>query len=256
MATQREATMQARLELDGNRRRTGGGRTGAVRGGPAWSLALWPAVVLVLVVAVSLGGCAPKLYEGLITSSAVVPYVDRTEAEIEHWFANRPIVDDGPPSSGTAINGDPQVLLIARGQRLEVGGTNYPGTLCVTQTNTLQGNNQVKYAALLGLKPVDGPELFEVGEVEISETACDGDLQLVNVAVLHTKRDLESLFRTAVDTWLRDDVVAQLKSATNREGLARPTAPPRQPATTRGSLYGITEGGGPPPVRTIGFVAN
>lgn len=146
-------------------------------------------------------------------------------------------------------------MLIHSGPELTVGGTHYPGVICITQSNVLPGGQIVKYAARVGIRVLNTPDLFECGEIDISEQSCDGDPMAVNVT-FHDESELEMAFRTALDQWLQDDVVAALKSTTNKEGFADPgNAQPRNPAQVRGSFYNVTEDTGPPVVRTIGFFA-
>lgn len=204
---------------------------------------------------VALFGCTTKQVEQFVIALAKVPFVDRTEKEINDWFDNRTIIDDKPMTSGAAINGDPRVLLIHEGPKLNVNGTPYPGVICITQTNTLPGGQTVKYAALAGIKVLNNPNLFECGEMDLSEKSCDGDPMAVNVA-FHDKSTLEKAFRNAVNQWLKDDIVKTLKSTTNKEGFANPAAAqPRLSAKAQGSLYNVLEDKGPPVVRTIAFFA-
>jgi len=199
-------------------------------------------------------GCTTKQVEQIAIGLAEVPFADRTEKEINDWFHNRTIVDDKPMTSGAAVNGDPKVLLMTAGP---VNGTHYPGVLCITQRNTLPGGPQVKYAGLAGIRVLDNPKLFECGEVEVSNQSCDGDPMAVNVTAFHSPAELVQGFRTAVNQWLKDDVVKTLKSTTNKEGFSNPAnADPRRAATTRGTLYRVHEDKGPPVVRTIGFFAD
>ena len=209
-----------------------------------------------VVLGVALVGCTPSEVGQVVGALAQIPFADRTEKEINDWFYNRTIVNDKPLTSGSAVNGDPRVLLIHGGPKLNVNGTAYPGVLCITQRNTLPGGQTVKYAALAGIKVLNNPNLFECGEMDLSSQSCDGDPMAVNVAFLGQRplSMLEQAFRSAVNQWLKDDIVKTLKSSTNKEGLAA-AAQPRKPAKVRGHFYRVTEDKGPPIVRSIGFVA-
>lgn len=201
-------------------------------------------------------GCTKQQAGQLAIALAKVPFVDRTEKEVNDWFDNRTIIDDKPMTSGTAVNGEPVVLLIHQGPGLKVKGTSYPGVICVTQTNTLPGPQTVKYAALAGIKVLNNPNLFEIGEMDLGAKSCDGDPMAVNVAFDRSEVALDKVFRSALNQWLNDDIVKTLKSKTNKEGFANPaTAQPRLPAKARGSLYNVVEDKGPPVVRTIAFLA-
>jgi hypothetical protein len=211
-------------------------------------------IVLFITLGVVLPGCTQKLVEDVIVAFATVPFVDRTEKEVNDWFDNRTIIDDKPMTSGTAINGEPVVLFIYGGPNLQVNETSYPGTLCITQINTLPDAVKVKYSALVGIKVLNNPNLFECGEIEISQTSCDGDPMAVNVAFGRSKAILQKAFRDAVNEWLIDDIVKQLKSSNNKEGFANPsTAQPRLPAKTKGTMYNIYKN--KKGTRIIGFFA-
>lgn len=200
--------------------------------------------------------CTPKIVQGVVGTLALVPFADRTEKEINEWFQDSPIIDDKPFTSGTAVNGDPKVILINKGPLLSIGGTNYPGAICIAQVNGLPGGQSLKYAALAGVTVLNNTTFFEVGKMALGTQSCDGDPMAVNVAAFHDQQELETKFRAALNNWLQDDIAKTLKSTTNKEGLANPaSAQPRSPATVRGHLYGVTEDPGPPVVRSIGFVA-
>jgi hypothetical protein len=201
-------------------------------------------------------GCTRQQEFLAVNALVRVPFVDRTEKEINDWFDNRTIIDDQKIISA-AVNGEPKVLLIVDGPKLVVNGTNYPATICITQTNTFPGNQPAKYTALVGIKVLrDHADLFECGEIDVSEQSCDGNTMAVNVVTFHSKSELKNAFRNAVDEWLDGDIVKTLKSSTNKEGFADPaTTLTRDPAKSHGALYNATEDKGPPVVRTIGFLA-
>ena len=98
--------------------------------------------VLVLLMA-----CTSKQTGQMVDALAKVPFVDRTEKEINDWFDNKTIIDDKPMTSGTATNGEPTVLLINEGPGLTVKGTSYPGVLCITQRNTFENGQQITVKA-------------------------------------------------------------------------------------------------------------
>ena len=200
---------------------------------------------------VVLAGCSTQGINAL----AKVPFVDRTEKEVNDWFLNRSIVDDKPFTSNTAINGDPKVLLV-NGPGLKVNGTKYPAVLCITQRNTIPGQTLL-YAAKVGIKTLNNPNLFECGQIDMGSQSCDGDPMAANQAFLGVRPlpNLEKAFRNHVNQWLKDDIVKTLKSTTNNDGLANSAAQPRSPAKVRGSFYRFTHDKGPPVVRSIGFVA-
>ncbi len=184
---------------------------------------------------VAMPACGEEEVGQFATALAEVPFVDRTEAEINHWFSGRTIIDDEAQYGGAATNGDPRVMLIDTAPLTQVGGKTYPGTLCVTQTNLLSGQSH-KYAALVGIEVLDNPSLFAIGNIETSTTSCDGDPMAVNVTHPWTPAVLESTFRAALADWLQQDIIGTLKSSTNTEGLAT-AASPRKAATKFGALY-------------------
>lgn len=200
---------------------------------------------------IALMGCSTEDVGKMVGALAKVPFVDRTEKEINDWLDNTTIIDDKPMTRNTAINGEPVVTIIHKGPKLTVNGTPYPGTLCITQTNQLPGGQSVKYAALAGIEVLNTPKLFQCGKVEISTTSCDGDPMAVNVAFGYSKATLEKAFRDAVDKWLQDDIVAMLKSSNNTDGNPA-SLPPRLPATTKGTMYNAFDSKG---TRTMGFFA-
>jgi hypothetical protein len=209
---------------------------------------------VLLALMVLLVGCSSIPVGPLVNSLAKIPFVDRTEWEINNWFNNRPIIDDKPMTSGAAINGDPKVLLINQGPGLMVKGTSYPSTICITQRNTLPGGQIALYAARVGIEVLNNPNLFECGKIELG--SCDGDPMEANVAFGRPQSILEKAFRDAMNQWLQEDIVKTLKSTTNKEGFANPAnAQPRDSAKVRGVLYNVTEDKGPPVVRSIGFIA-
>ncbi|UCE65816.1 MAG: hypothetical protein JSU85_13285 [Candidatus Zixiibacteriota bacterium] len=215
------------------------------------SLIILPTALLVLLVA-----CTSKQTGQMVDALSKVPFVDRTEKEINDWFDNTTIIDDKPMTSGTAINGEPTILLINKGPGLTVKGISYSGVLCITQRNTLPGGQQAKYAARLGIKVLNNPNLFECGEIEL--VSCDGDPMAANVTFLDSRPlvVLEQKFRDSANNWLKNDIVKTLKSTTNKNGFADPAnAQPRNPAKVRGHFYSVTEDKGPPPTRSIGFFA-
>ncbi len=212
----------------------------------------WKRTVFALVVLAA--GCSANQVGQWTLALATVPFVDRTEKEINDWFDNRTIVNDQAKVPG-AMNGEPSILFINKGADLIVNGTAYPGVLCITQFNTLPGQSQkLKYAARVGIEVLNNPNLFQCGQVQLG--SCDGGPMAANVGSLQTKSELRAAFRQAVNQWLTDDVVAVLKSTTNTEGFADPSnATPRAPAKTKGSLYNMHETSAAPIVRVIGFFA-
>ena len=210
----------------------------------------WQTISCALLIIIT--GCSSKAVDDFLSALAMVPFVDRTEKEINDWFDNQTIVDD-KPISPAAINGEPSVLLVHEGPDVTVNGTSYPGVLCVTQFNAM-GNQKLKYAARVGIEVLDNPNLFGAGQVQLG--SCDGGPQKANVTAGHSDPELKSAFRDAVAEWLKQDIVATLKSNTNKEGFANPAnVAPRNPATTRGTFYNVYEATAPS-VRVIGFFAH
>lgn len=199
-------------------------------------------------------GCSPKQTVPVIEALAEIPFVDRSETEVNDWFKGRTIIDDKPYSSGFAINGSPEVSLVT-GYRV-IEGVGYAGWLCVTQTNTLPGGQSAKYGAMIGIDVLNNTTLFECGDVEISQVSCDGDPTPINITSFRDKAELQSAFEKAITTWLQNDIVTTLKSTHNTDGFANAAdAKPRAPAKTRGVKYAISASTTMPVKRTIGFIA-
>jgi hypothetical protein len=123
----------------------------------------------------------------------------------------------------------------------------YPGTLCITQTNIHPGQS-LKYSALIGIDVLPNTNMFRAAKIAV--TPCDGS-PIPNPLGLHSGAELEKMFRSAVDLWLKDDIVATLKSNSNKDGLP-PNYAPRNPATNRGLSYSVEA---KPEFRWIGFAA-
>lgn len=202
-------------------------------------------------------GCSPELVGGTVDASMKIPYVDRTEKEVNDWFNNLVIIDDTTLGIMGVTNGEAKVLLLDPDSSHKVNGTFYANVLCITQENVFPGHI-VKYAAHVVIKVLDNRDLFEAGEIEfaLAELSCDGDFNS-NTTIESLRpgnsKIVEKAFRDAVDEWLWKDIVTTLKSDTNMEGLEGLTNPaPRNPAKYRGVKYAVIEVKG---VRSISFVA-
>lgn len=64
-------------------------------------------IIVILMLAVVLPGCTEEQFVQVIDALAKMPFVDRTEKEINDWFDNTTVIDDKPWTSGTAVNGEP-----------------------------------------------------------------------------------------------------------------------------------------------------
>ena len=179
-----------------------------------------------------------------------VPFVVKTEKEINDWFDNRPVT--GPPLNSDE---DPKVHIIVpellpkleRPFVLRINGEEQiNGILCF-----LQGEkNGPRYELKVGIRALDTPALFECGEIEWALCVSDPTgVSLVN----NFKADApEQKIRALFNKWLKEEIVAVLKSTTNTSGLPLGSEP-RAPATMRGMWHNnfASDDG----ERSIGFIA-
>lgn len=207
-------------------------------------------------------GCSPTQVEEFVDALTKIPYVDRTEKEVNDWFDNRVIIDDTKVGILQVTNGEPKVLLLDPNSSHEVNGISYPNVLCVTQENTDSNGVKFKYAAHVVIKVLDTPKLFEAGKMELAKGALSCDKDVYSNMTIEALRpgngwkEVEKAFRDAVNQWLQEDIVATLKSDKNTdrlEGFANPE--PRNQAKYRGVKYAVIEDKGPPVVWSISFIA-
>jgi len=205
-------------------------------------------------------GCSAEQTGKVVDAMTKSPYVDRAEKEIYDWFdeQNLVIIDDTKMGVAGVINGKPTVLLL---NSHVVNGTPHQNVLCITQHNALPSTPlPAKYAALVVIKVLSNPNLFEAGEIEPVSCNPNDSPELrymtANVAFGRSLSVIEQAFRDAVNEWLQKDIVATLKSTSNIDGLEGLSNPlPRNQAQNRGIKYAVIEDTGLPIVRSISFVA-
>ena len=132
-------------------------------------------------------GCGPEETGQVVGALAAIPFVDRTEKEINNWFNNTTIVDDKKIVSA-AVNGEPTILLLTGSTDREINGIIHPAVLCVTQYNTIEGQN-LKYAARVAIEVLNHQGLFGCGPIELA--SCDGNPMAANVISVPGFRNLD-----------------------------------------------------------------
>jgi hypothetical protein len=213
--------------------------------------------ILVAVLGLS-AGCTPETTGDIVDDLTKIPFVKRTEQEVNDWFNGHDliIIDDTTMNVPGVINGTPTILLL---ESYEVDNVFYHDALCITQYNKLPGEPlPAKYAAIVSIKELDNPDLFAVNEVKL--TSCNDndppELRFLapNVAFGRPYSVIEQAFRDATDHWLKHDVVAMLKSNTNMTGL-EVNSTPRSPAKNRGVSHAVIESESSPGSWAIAFTA-
>lgn len=223
-------------------------------------------------------GCSQKAWEEIVLYTKVIPYVDRTELEVNDWFSenNYVVIDDTNHRIPHVINGTPSILLLKTPHGIDQMAVNSgsehrdevlvdsgsANLICITQYNQLPNTTQpAKYAAVVNIAVERNTDLFRVSKVwpvscNMWETNPERLYMAPNIAFGRSEDEIKKAFRDAINDWLQNDIIATLKSTSNMEGFGGSiNSVPRNPAKKRGIKYQVTEDNKAPVTRSISFFA-